>query len=162
MNINQADAERLVYTYSDLILRLSYTWLKSTYDAEDVCQTVFLKMLTGAYSFDSSEHEKAWVIRTAINACKDELRAFRRRSVGLESVAAAATVQIPVDETLDVVMRLPQKYREVIYLYYYEGYSIRETASFLNRSESAVTAQLARGRKKLRGLLGGDYCEQKG
>lgn len=162
MAINQADAERLVHTYSDLILRLSYTWLKSTYDAEDICQTVFLKILTGAYSFDSPAHEKAWVIRTAINACKDELKAFRRRSVGLESITEAAAPQIPEDEVLDVVMRLPQKYREVIYLYYYEGYSIRETASFLNRSESAVTAQLDRGRKKLRGLLGGDYCEQKG
>lgn len=162
MEINQADAERLVYTYSDLILRISYTWLKSVYDAEDICQTVFLKMLTGGYTFKSTAHEKAWVIRTAINACKDELRAFRRRSVGLEAIAEAAAPPIPDDEILEVVMRLPQKYREVIYLYYYEGYSICETASLLERSEAAVTTQLDRGRKKLRSLLGGDYCGQKG
>ena len=67
-------AERLVYTYADMILRLmSYTYLKSTHNAEDICQTVFLKYLTNAPAFESAEHEKAWVLRTAVNACKDFL-----------------------------------------------------------------------------------------
>ncbi len=84
------EAERLVNAYSDLILRLSYTYLKSTQDGEDICQTVLLKLLAGGETFESPEHEKAWVIRTAINACKDELRAFRRRAVPLEAAAVSA------------------------------------------------------------------------
>ena len=71
---DQEEAERLVNAYSDLILRLSYTYLKSTHDAEDICQTVFLKLLTGGQAFDSPAHEKAWIIRAAANACKDLLR----------------------------------------------------------------------------------------
>ena len=66
--MDEAQARRLVDTYADMILRISYQYLKQTYDAEDICQTVFLKYLTAELSFDSVEHEKAWIIRTAINA----------------------------------------------------------------------------------------------
>lgn len=160
--IDRIEAERLVNTYSDLILRLSYTYLKSTHDAEDICQIVFLKLLTSEKTFDSPAHEKAWIIRAAANACKDALRnVFRRRTVGIEAVAETAAPEPPVSAVLDEVMRLPDKYRTVIYLYYYEGYSVRETAQLLGRSEAAVTAQLGRGREKLRGTLGGDYYEQR-
>ena len=85
---DRADAERLVQTYSDLILRLAYTYLKSTHDAEDICQNIFLKLLTGGQTFDSPAHEKAWIIRATANACKDSLRAAHRRNVGLEAAAA--------------------------------------------------------------------------
>lgn len=153
--LNAAEAERLVETYSDLILRLSYTYLKSTQDGEDICQTVLLKLLTGDEAFDSPEHEKAWVIRTAINACKDELRAFRRKAVPLDAVAEATAPEPPRSEVLDAVMELPGKYREAIYLFYYEGYSVKEIASLTGRSEAAVSAHLSRGRKKLRTMLGG-------
>ena len=73
MKRDQQEAERLVNTYSDLILRLSYTYLRSTQDGEDICQTVLLKLLAEEEAFTSPEHEKAWVIRATINACKDEL-----------------------------------------------------------------------------------------
>ena len=160
--IDKAEAERLVNTYSDLILRLSYTYLTSTHDAEDICQNVFLKLLTSGQTFDSPAHEKAWIIRTAANACKDVLRsAHRRRTVGLEAAAAAAAPPAPDSTVLDAVMALPEKYREAVYLHYYEGYSVREIASLLGRSEAAVTAHLSRGRKSLRITLGGDLYEQR-
>ncbi len=158
---NRDEAERLVRTYSDLILRLAYTYLKSTHDAEDICQNVFLKLLTGGYTFDSAEHEKAWVIRTTANACKDSLRAAHRRCVGLEAVAEAAAPEAPDSAVLDAVMALPQKYREAVYLHYYEGYSVREIAKLLGRSEAAVSAHLSRGRKSLRTTLGGELYEQR-
>jgi len=88
--IDAQEAERLVNAYSDLILRLSYTYLRSTQDGEDICQTVLLKLLTGDERFDSLEHEKAWIIRAAVNACKDELRAFRRRAVPLDALPEGA------------------------------------------------------------------------
>lgn len=153
--LDAAEARRLVDTYSDLILRLSYTYLKSTHDGEDICQTVLLRLLAGDEVFDSPEHEKAWVIRAAINACKDELRAFRRRAAPLDALAQAPAPEPPRSDVLDAVMALPGKYREAIYLYYYEGYSSREIAALTGRSEAAVCAHLSRGRKKLRIMLGG-------
>ena len=158
---DKAEAERLVYTYSDLILRLSYTYLKSTHDAEDICQTVFLKLLTSGQTFASPAHEKAWIIRTTANACKDLLRsAHRRRTVALEAAAATAAPEAPDNAVLEAVMELPENYSEAVYLHYFEGYSVREIAGLLGRSEAAVTAHLSRGRHKLRTTLGGEYYEQ--
>ena len=158
---DKAEAERLVYTYSDLILRLSYTYLKSTHDAEDICQTVFLKLLTSGQTFDSPAHEKAWIIRTTANACKDALRSsFRRRTVALEAAAATPAPEAPDHAVLEAVMALPENYREAIYLHYYEGYSVCEIAGLLGQSEAAVAAHLSRGRRKLRTTLGGEYYEQ--
>ena len=153
-------AERLVNTYSDLILRLSFTYLGTTADAEDVCQDIFLKLLARPRDFAGPEHEKAWIVRAAVNACKDELRAFRRRAVPLDAVAEAAAPEVPEDRVLTAVAALPEKYREAIYLHYYEGYSAREIGAMTGRSEGAVAAHLSRGRDKLRGMLGGDKSEQ--
>ena len=158
---NEVEAERLVGAYADLILRLSYTYLKSTHDAEDICQTVLLKLMGAPARFEGPEHERAWVIRTTANACKDVLRSgHRRRTVGLEAAPDAAAPEEPESEVVDAVMALPCKYREAIYLHYYEGYSIREIAELTGRSESAVSAHLSRGRAKLRTMLEGAYCEQ--
>ena len=149
------EAERLVNTYADLILRLSYTYLKSAQDGEDICQTVLLKLLTGDEVFESPEHEKAWVVRTTVNACKDELRAFRRKAAPLEDAERVPAPEPPQSDVLDGVMALPEKYRTAIYLFYYEGYSAREIGALTGRSEAAVNAHLSRGRKKLRTMLGG-------
>ncbi|WP_305117534.1 RNA polymerase sigma factor [Acutalibacter muris] len=153
--IDRTEAERIVSTYADTLLRLCFTYLGSVQDAEDIVQTVYLKLLVSGPEFQSPEHEKAWLIRTAVNACKDELRAFRRRAVPLEVIPEKTAPEIPASPVLDSVMALPEKYRGVIYLFYYEGYSIREIAGLLGRSETAVAAQLSRGRGKLRKMLGG-------
>lgn len=157
--IDAREAERLVNTYSDLILRLSYTYLKSTQDGEDICQEVLLKLLAEDRVFQSREHEKAWVVRTAINTCKDELRAFRRKAVPLEQVPEAPAPEPPQSDVLEAVAALPGKYREAIYLFYYEGYSVKEIGDLTGRSEAAVSAHLSRGRKKLRDMLGGGEYE---
>ena len=154
--LDAAEAERLVNAYSDLILRLSYTYLKSTQDGEDIVQTVLLKLLTGDRAFDSPEHEKAWVIRAAVNACKDELRAYRRRAAPLEDAEQAPAPEPPRSDVLDAVMDLPEKYRTAIYLFYYEGYSIDEITALTGRSGAAVSAHLSRGRKKLKTMLEGE------
>lgn len=160
-HFSSQEVERLINTYSDTVLRLSYSYLKSIYDAEDICQTVFLKLLTERVEFDSPAHEKAWIIRTTINACKNELKAFRRKQLPITEVMEVTAQGIPSTEVLDAVMSLPRKYRESIHLFYYEGYSIGEIAQILGRSESAVAAHLSRGRKHLRILLGGEDCEQR-
>lgn len=152
----EAEARRLMDTYANLILRLSFTYLKSTHDAQDICQIVLMKLIARQEPFQSAEHEKAWVVRATANACKDLMRSsFRRTSAPLEDAAAHPAPEEPEGSVvLDAVMGLDEKYREAIYLHYYEGYSITEIAAITNRTASAVGAHLSRGRAKLRAMLG--------
>ena len=154
-------AERLANTYADAILRLSYAYLKNTQDAQDVCQTVFVRLLTEPREFESGEHERAYILRMAANACKDLLKSpWRRRTCDLEACA-----QVPAPETSDgsvlaAVNQLPAHYRSVIYLYYYEGYQASEIGEILGVPTATIHTRLARGRARLRELLGGTEYEQ--
>lgn len=152
--MDEFQAKRLVNLYADMILRISYQYLKQTCDAEDICQTVFLKYITANMAFDSIEHEKAWIIRTTINACKDHLKsAWFRRTVALEDASLVAAPAVPDSWLLDAMKDLPEKYRISLYLYYYEEYSAREIAEMMGVKESAVNQYLARGRRKLRTII---------
>lgn len=152
MDSNNAD--RLINTYADMILRISYMHLKQTYDAEDICQDIFLKLLSGEYTFDSPAHEKSWIIRTTINACKDHLRtAFWKRSQTMDVIMEVPAPSTPDSELLDQVMDLPRNYRVSIYLHYYEGYQVKEIAAMYGKSENAISTYLRRGRQKLRQKL---------
>ena len=151
-----AQAKRLVDLYADMILRISYSYLRQTYDAEDICQTVFLKILTNDLRFDTVEHEKAWIIRTTVNACKDYRKsAFFRRTVPLDEAAAMTAPQEPKTGVLEGLKSLPEKYRAPLYLYYYEGYSTKELAGLLKLPGSTVRTRLRRGREQLKESLGG-------
>lgn len=143
--MDDAQAPRLVQEYADMILRISYSYLKQTCDAEDICQTVFLKMLTKDLHFDTRAQEKAYIIRATVNACKDHLKSgFFRKTVPLEAA------DCPV---LDALKALPDGYRVPLYLFYYEGYSAREIGKILGKSEGSIAARLSRGRKMLREFL---------
>ena len=129
-------------------------YLKQTQDAEDICQDVFMKLLSGDYTFKNPDHEKAWIIRTTINACKDYLRIyFWKRATVLDDAGEIPSPEEPESDLLDLVMDLPRNYRISIYLHYYEGYSVREIAQNLGKSENTVSAYLVRGRKKLKTVL---------
>ena len=157
----QSQAERLAGCYADAILRLSYTYLKNTQDAQDVCQTVFVKLLTEPREFDTAEHERAYILRMAANACKDLLKSpWRKRTCGLEACVEVPTPEEGDGSVLAAVNQLPPHYRAVIYLYYYEGYQAAEIGQILGVPTGTVHTRLARGREKLRGLLGGMYNEQ--
>lgn len=154
-------AERLANTYADAILRLSYTYLKNTQDAQDVCQTVFVKLLTEPREFESGEHERAYILRMAANACKDLLKSpWHRRTCDLEACAQVAAPEAPDGSVLAAVNTLPSHYRAVIYLFYYEGYQAAEIGKILGIPTATVHTRLARGRARLRELLGGDSYEQ--
>lgn len=156
--MDTAQATRLVETYSDMILRISYSYLKQTCDAEDICQTVFLKILTKDIRFDTPQHEKAYIIRTTVNTCKDHLKGgFFRKTVPLDNAETIAAPQAPDLPILEALKALPENYRVPIYLFYYEDYSAREIGQILGKSEGNITTCLSRGRKKLR-----DYLQQEG
>lgn len=158
MNPNQ-QAERLANAYADAILRLSYTYLKNTQDAQDICQTVFVKLLTEPRQFESAEHERAYVLRMAANACKDLLKSpWRKRTCGLETVLEVPAPEAGDGTVLAAVNQLPAHYRAVIYLFYYEGYQAAEIGKILGVPTATVHTRLARGRAKLKDILGGlDY-----
>jgi len=152
--MDEFQAKRLVNLYADMILRISYQYLKQTCDAEDICQTVFLKYISANMAFDSVEHEKAWIIRTTINACKDHLKsAWFRRTAALDDAAQIAAPEVPDTWLLDAMKGLPEKYRISLYLYYYEEYSAREIADVMGVNEASVNQYLARGRRKLRTII---------
>lgn len=160
------DPERLVRDYADLILRVCYTYLRSTADAEDICQDTLVKLIFRAEPFCDSGHERAWVIRVAANACKNLLRdRCAHAPVPLDAVPEPAVTPEPSeselrqrdDRVLAAVMALPLPQREVIYLHYYEGYPTREIARILGATDDAVRQRLSRARSRLRDDLKGDY-----
>ncbi len=158
MNTNE-QAERLANAYADMILRLSYTYLKNTYDAQDICQTVFVKLLSEPREFESAEHERAYVLRMASNACKDLLKSsWRKRTCGLDTVLEVPAPEAEDGGVLAAVNELPDNYRTVIYLHYYEGYQASEIGKILGVPTATIHTRLARGRARLKELLGGtDY-----
>lgn len=161
LSLDRREAERLVETYSDLILRLSYTYLKHTEDAQDICQTVFLRLLEKPRTFAGPEHEKAWIIRTTVNACKDVLKSsWRTRTCDLEACAEVPAPEMQDDTILAAVQALPDAYRIPIYLHYYEGYKTREIAEMLGERPATINTRIDRARGKLRKQLGGKTCEQ--
>lgn len=160
--MNQTErAEYLVNTYADAILRLSYTYLKNTQDAQDICQTVFVKLLTEPRRFESAEHERAYVLRMASNACKDLLKSpWRKRTCGLDAVLEVPAPEAGDGSVLAAVNELPANYRTVIYLFYYEGYQAAEIGRILGVPAATVHTRLARGRARLKDILGGTDYEQ--
>lgn len=144
--------------YSDMILRLCIVYLKNNADAEDVFQNVFLKYTLYDRPFESDEHEKAWLIRVTVNACKDWLKSFfRSRTISMEELReyapGASQEQYAV---MEAVWSLPRLYRDVIYLHFYEGYTAPEIAGILKRNPNTVYTHLHKGKELLRDLLGGD------
>ena len=142
---------------------MGYTWTGNVQDAQDVCQTVLLKLLTSPRRFDTAEQERAWVLRVAVNCCKDlKKSAWSRRRASLEE-AAGTSVHLPEPEdspVLQAVQALPEKYRQAVYLRYYEEYEVEEIASLLGCKASNVSTYLYRGKMKLREMLGGIYGQE--
>lgn len=150
-----------VENYSDLIRRICFLHLKNRQDTEDISQKVFLKYILYSGTFENEEHERAWFVRVTINACKDFLRtAFWKNKVPLELMEEEAQTMEEADrEVLEAVLSLPVKYKNVIYLFYYEGFSAVEIAQMMKKKENTVYTLLARGRKLLKEKLGGDGIE---
>ena len=159
---SEEEANRAIDRYADLVRRLCMVHLKNPADTEDIFQTVFLKYILSSAVFESPEHEKAWFIRVTLNACRDLLkRFFRSRTVSLDELADQPD-QLSQEhrEVLEAVLSLPAKYRDVVYLHYYEGYTGAEIARILRLSPSAVSMRLTRARTLLRSKLKDDGYEE--
>jgi len=134
--------------HAKTVYRVSYMYVKNPADAEDMLHNVFLKLIGSGMSFESEEHEKAWLIKTAQNVCKDYLKsAWYRRTAISESVPAPEHAH---DDVLQQVLALPEKYRTPIYLYYYEDLKTAEIAKILGKPDSTIRGILRRGRNILK------------
>ena len=160
--MDYAQAQALVEAYADLVTRIGYTWFNNPYDAQDICQTVFLKLLTHEIPADP-QGARRWVIRIAVNECKNLRRSawFRRTTALDDGLPLAVELPEPEDSpVLSAVQKLPLKYREAIFLHYYEGYSVTEIAEMLGQRPALVSTHLCRARVKLKAMLGGEPHEQ--
>lgn len=149
--------EHALKVYGSTILRLSYSYLRSLSDAEDVLQDTLLSLMRNKPVFLSPEHEKAWLMRVAINLCKNKLKSSWFKTVEIPENLEAESIADEESEVLKAVHSLPVKYREVVHLFYYEGYSTFEISSLLQKKESTVRSLLHRSREMLKKALKGAY-----
>lgn len=141
------NVESLFHTYKDDVFRLAVSYTRNIHEAEDICQTVFLKLLEQK-SIQQGK-EKAWLMQVTANQCRSLLRSSRwKQTVSFDDTMPAEPLQ--ENDVLRSVMELPPKYRVVIYLHYYEGYSTAEISKLLRITQSAVTTRLSRARQELK------------
>lgn len=146
-------AELLFGKYGRSILRLAYSYLHSMADSEEILQETLIKYLTAKPKCESEEHEKAWLLRVAANLSKNRIKYNKIRQSDELDEQLIAEQRRDLSFVWEAVKQLPEKYREVIHLYYYEGYSTAEIAEILGRRESTVRCDLSRGRLRLKTVL---------
>lgn len=134
------------------IYRIALLYLKNTVDAEDAAQTIFVKYIEKKPGFKNQDHETAWFITTTKNYCKDFLKSFWNRNVKLGEIPDSQNKNNN-ESLIPVILNLPDKYSEVLYLYYYEGYKTKEISKLLDIKESTVQTRLYDGRKRLKNIL---------
>lgn len=148
--------------YGDMVYRVVLQHMRHEADSQDVLQDTFVKILYAKRPvFDDIYKEKAWVLRIAMNTCKDRWKYERiRKTVELKDQYGNEEMYTPLT-ILPYVKQLPQKYRDVIYLFYYEEYSVKEIASILGKKEATILTWLRRARKRLKLMLeGSDLYEE--
>lgn len=163
-----------VIQYSDMVLRIAVNYCKELPDAEDMVQDVFVKLYESRGGFADEEHAKRWLIRVTVNLCKNHLKSAWRRRTQLvehekletvfEQAACGCTAEAAgnggEDALFEAVGSLPEKYRSVVHLFYYEDYSVREIAQILQRKETTIQTRLMRARKMLKQKLKGAWQDE--
>ena len=151
--------EELAERYRSSLFAAAFNVCKNAADADDIVQETFLQYHMAKCEFASEQHIRAWLIRVAINKAKNVNRSFwRQHKIPLEDYMETLAFESPQDNALfETVMNLPQKYRVVIHLFYYEDYTVREIADMLRLKESNVRVRLMRGRKLLKQTLKEDW-----
>ena len=153
LNIQKEEQyNRIVEKYSDMIFRIAYQYFYNKYDAEDVTQDVFLKLLYKKAFFKDEEHIKSWLIRVTINQCLDYKKSLARREM-----VSIDNLEIPFTQEergiIEELYLLKEEERNILYLYYYEGYKIKEISHILKQKQNTINSKLTRARKKLKEIM---------
>lgn len=147
----ETEFTKIYYLHVDTVYRICFTYLKNTADTEDAVQEVFIKLLNYHGTFDSEEHRKAWLIVTASNFCKNYLKHWWRHHKNIENYTDLIGDTDPkIDEIMNYILDLPDKYKTVVYLYYYEGYNSNQIASMLHKPGSTIRTYLSTAKKLLK------------
>lgn len=140
----------------DTVYRVCFAYMKSKTEAEDLTQETFLKLMASGQAFENERHEKAWLIVTASNLCKDSLKKWWRKNEDIDDYRnLPQTVQETDNYVLEAILELPEDFKSAVYMYYYEGYTTAEIAKHCGCTESAIRSRLSRARKQLQTMLGG-------
>ena len=152
--MDEQELTRLVEKFSGTVYRAAYCCLRNPADADDITQEAFLALYTSDMEFTGDEHIKAWLIRVALNRCRNLLRSFRyRTTVSLEEAGELSAKPKRQDSLLPVVMKLKRKYRAVLYMFYYEDMPVKQIAEILGEKPTTVTTRLSRARQQLKQFL---------
>lgn len=148
----EEDITQIYYRHVETVYRVCFSFMKNTADTEDLVQETFLKLIASKKKFQSKQHEKAWLIVTASNACKDALRRWGRTAGNVEdyTLFTEEAEFMENNPIMEAILELPARYRIVVCLYYYEGYNTAEIAKILNCNSSTVRNRLVRARKQLK------------
>ena len=148
--------------HSKTVYHVCFTYMKNAADTEDAVQDTFYQLIKSGPALDNEEHEKAWLIRTASNICKNVLRHWWRRRESIEDYHDLQShEEIETDDVFQAVMALPDKYKAVVYLYYYEGYTSVEIAGILKKPQSTVRNYWHDARAILKERFGDDFTEER-
>ncbi|WP_408071466.1 RNA polymerase sigma factor [Butyrivibrio sp. JL13D10] len=150
-------AGALLDKYGNAILRTAYSYLHNMSDAEDIVQDTLIQYIRKAPVFENDNHEKAWLITVASNLSKNKIDYLNVRKADELSEELVAENKEDLAFVWEAVKQLPEKYREVIHLFYQEGYSTKDIAGILKRNESTVRSDLNRGRQQLKNILKEGY-----
>lgn len=148
------EIERIYHEYSNMIYRICFAYMKNVSEAEDMVSDTFVQLIRKAPSFKNAEHEKAWLIRVATNLCKNALKHWQKKCVHMDEMEDASGEEMKIDETMEAIRNLPDKYKTVVYLFYYEGYNSEEIATILKKPSSTVRNHLREARGILKERLG--------
>ena len=147
------DIEEKVRKYSNMVYRLAFSILKNEADSEDIYQETFIEFYKNIRKLKSEEHEKAWLIRVTINNCNMLLRKQKTRREDEITEEIEDTKIEKNNDVFEIVNKLPEKYRIVIYLFYYEGYKASEISKILNDNEGTIKSRLSRAREFLKKMI---------
>ncbi|MBQ9664187.1 MAG: RNA polymerase sigma factor [Oscillospiraceae bacterium] len=142
--------------HARMLYRIAFTYMKNRHDSEDALQECFLRYIRGKVVFADPQHEKGWLIVTLTNICRDMLKSKYRQHENLDNHTDLAVPPPETSALMEAILKLPDRYKAAIYLYYYEGYSVKEIASMLRQPSNTVKTRLSRARKLLKNELGGD------
>lgn len=148
------DFEYIYNKYFDHVYKIAFVHTKSSDISYDIAQDVFMKFLLSDKDFESEEHKKAWLLTCAHNGTMDYFRRHHRKEVSLDEVEETAAMPFKVDETLKILLTLPDKYKTPLYMYYYEGYKTEEIAKMLKKPPTTIRVTLKRARDLLKEKLG--------
>ena len=146
--------EEIYHRHIAMVYRVCLSYLKNRDDAEDAAADVFLRLWRANKSFPSAEYEKAWLLRVTVNRCLDHLKKRDNRNERIDNhVLMQGGDPFSEDETLAAILALPERYKAVIYMYYYEGYTSKEIAAILRKPPSTIRSHLQEARRILKGVL---------